>query len=109
MIADSGGADTTGSEMLMTSAVAMLFSCSCWDKTAAPVPLNSVGRATQALVMGKRLCSGSQGRLLQPSPGNTTQSGEKFPSDSGIPATTPRLYPAPCCMNDLDTKPCNKG
>src|SRR6266700_602396 len=36
---DSGGADTWGCEMLITDAVAMLFSCSDWDKLAAPCPL----------------------------------------------------------------------
>src|SRR5437879_2521997 len=36
---DSGGADTWGCEMLITDAVAMLFSCSDWDKLAAPSPL----------------------------------------------------------------------
>src|SRR5713101_8239165 len=35
---DSGGADTWGCEMLITSAVAMLFSCSDWDTWAALRP-----------------------------------------------------------------------
>src|SRR5439155_25040408 len=36
---DSGGADTCGWVMLMTSAVAIVFSWSAWDKTVTPSPL----------------------------------------------------------------------
>jgi len=37
-----------------------------------------------------------QAQIAAPS-GNTTQSGEKFPSDSGIPATTVDYIPRPFC------------
>src|SRR6266849_979432 len=48
----SGGADTCGCEMLITSAVAIVFSCSGWDTYSLRVPC-SIGRATWALVMQK--------------------------------------------------------
>src|SRR6185503_2363335 len=106
MIADSGGADTTGSEILMTSAVAMLFSCSCWDKTAAPVPLNSVGRATEALVIGKAVS-----RLTERPRTASTRKYDairrKVPVRQRDSGDCPRLYPAPNTMNGLDTKACN--
>jgi len=49
---DSGGADTWGCEMLITSAVAMLFSCSDWDTWPLSVP-QAIGRAMGALVYEK--------------------------------------------------------
>ncbi|HZR67328.1 MAG TPA: hypothetical protein VFA85_19470 [Terriglobales bacterium] len=50
---DSGGADTSGWEMLITSAVAILFSCSDWD-THRSQSL-AVGRANRLLVTLKGL------------------------------------------------------
>src|SRR5438309_9828558 len=49
---DSGGADTCGCEMLITSAVAIVFSCSEGDTYSLRVPC-SIGRAIWALVMKK--------------------------------------------------------
>jgi hypothetical protein len=48
---DSGGADTWGCEMLITSAVAILFSCSDWDTDNRSQSLKLFGRATWALVI----------------------------------------------------------
>src|SRR5216684_6055763 len=50
---DSGGADTCGCEMLITSAVAIVFSCPVWDTYSLRVPC-FIGRASGTLVMKKR-------------------------------------------------------
>ena len=57
---DSGGADTCGSEILITSAVAMFFSCSDWD-TYRSQSL-AIGRVGRVLVINAV-------NLLVPRPG----------------------------------------
>src|SRR5438552_14373141 len=74
---DSGGADTWGWEILITSAVAMLFSCSNWDKRSLRVPC-ALGRTTRAFVRKYQAPSALYHNVRKLALEGTTGRWEKF-------------------------------
>src|ERR1700690_1633030 len=95
---DSGGADTGGGAMLITSAVAIVFSCSEGNTYSLRVPC-SIGRDTWALVCNKMLQrfwqsipNGHQRiRLTQVESSTTIGRDEKQPASSKIISPAPRI------------------
>src|SRR5450432_2964914 len=100
---DSGGADTCGWEMLITSAVAIVFSCSDWDTYTLRVPSVTVpldeppGRWLEQKLLTAVPAVPFQRVAL----GNTAESGRKFQEFQCRRMAVGRLKTAPQFLREI--------